>query len=123
MQYFNFIRLVNKYSKEITVIIPVKSELNDSGDWVKGEPKKVTLFGAVIRHRENKVYRSGGTLTLDDCALYLTECPEFDLIGSKVICDDKVFNVESKLDNSEFTGVWAFNLKYISAFKDGDGND
>ncbi len=123
MQYFNFSRLVNKYSKEITVIIPAEKILNDSGRWEYGEPQKVTIFGAVIRHRENKVYRSEGTFTADDFALYLTEEPNIKLIGSQVICDNKTFKVESALNNSEFTGVWAYNLKYVSAFEDkgGDG--
>lgn len=121
MRYFNFNRLIKKYSKEITVIIPAKKTLNDSGDWVTEEPKKATLCGAVIRHRENKVYRSEGTITADDFALYLTNEPNIDLIGAEVICDKKKFKAESTLNNSEFTGVWAFNLKYVSAFKEGEG--
>lgn len=121
MQHFNFSRLVNKYSKEITVIIPAQKELNNSGVWEKGEPKEVTLVGAVIRHRENKVYRSAGTLTANDSALYLLEEPNIDLIGAEVKNDNKIYKVESVLNNSEFTGIWAYNLKYVSAFKDGDG--
>ena len=123
MQYFNFTRLVHKYQKEITVVIPAEKHLNDSGRWEYSEPKELSLLGAVIRHRESKVYRSAGTLTADDYALYLTEEPNIKLIGSQVICDNKTFNVESALNNSEFTGVWAYNLKYVSAFKEkgGDG--
>lgn len=121
MQYHNYARLVQKYGKEITVIIPAKSELNDNGDYVKGEPQEVTIVGAVIRHRTSKVYRSEGTLTLKDFALYMTEQPNIELIGTKVICDKGEFSVESVLDNSEFTGVWAYNLKYISAFEGGGG--
>lgn len=120
MSYFNFTRLVEKYSREITVIIPATKELKDSGDWVRVEPKEVTIEGAVIRHRENKVYRSEGTLSLNDYALFLLEEPNFKLIGTKVICDSKEFRVESTLNNAEFTGVWSFNLKYVSAFKEGD---
>lgn len=119
MQYFNFAQLVKKYERELTVIIPAKAELQKNGDWVKGEPKQITLKGAVIRHRQSKVYRSEGTLTADDCALYLTEQPNIELVGTTVISDNKKFNVESTLDNSEFTGVWSFNLKYVSAFKEG----
>ena len=120
MQKFDFTQLVDDYSREITVITQSDGYYNDSGDYVKGEEKEITMQGAVIRHRESKVYKSNGTLTLDDYALYLTEKPDIDLIGSIVKVDGQKFKVESTLDNSEFTGVWSFNLKFCSAFKEGD---
>ena len=120
MQKFNFTQLVDDYSREITVITKSDGYYNESGDYVKGEEKETTMRGAVIRHRESKVYKSNGTLTLNDYALYLTEKPDIDLIGSEVKVDNQKFKVENTLDNSEFTGVWSFNLKFCSAFKEGD---
>lgn len=120
MQYFNFIRLVKKYSKEITVITLSDGYFDDKGDWIKNEKPNHVMQGAVIRHRTHKVFNSSGVLTENDYALYLTEKPVFDLVGTTVIVDDQKFKVQSKLDNSEFTGVWSFNIRYISAFKEGD---
>ena len=120
MQIFNFLRLVNKYSKEITVITLTNGYFDNKGDWIEGEKKQSIIKGAVIRHRRNKIYNSNGMLTDDDYAMYLTEKPKFDLIGSTIIVDNQKFKVTSKLDNSEFTGVWSFNVRCISAFKEGD---
>lgn len=117
MQYFNFKRLVDKYSDEITVIIPSVGEYDDSGDFQKGEPKTLTLRGAVMRHTQKKIYRSAGTITEDDYALYLTENPSIDIVGTTVRYKGSNFTVQSQTENSQFTGVWAFNLKYVSAFK------
>ncbi len=119
MQIFNFTRLVNKYSKKITVITLSKDKFDSKGDLIKGEEKQTVMQGAVIRHRTSKIYNSNGVLTDDDYALYLTEKPKFDLIGSIIVVDNQKFKVQSKLDNSEFTGVWSFNIRYVSAFKEG----
>lgn len=118
MQYFNFKRLIDKYRREFTVIIPAEKKLNDAGDWVRSEATEKTLSGAIIRHRQSKVYKSNGTLTLNDYALYMTEEPPIEIVGTTVICDNKKFKVESALNNAEYTGIWNFNLKYISAFKE-----
>ena len=121
MQKFDFEDLIKEYSRELTVIFPAKKELHDNGDWVKGEPKEETIVGALIKHRESKIYRSEGTLTGNDCALYLTEKPPFSLEGAFIIDNNKKYSVESVLDNAEFTGVWSFNAKFISAFNEKDG--
>ena len=121
MAYFDFKRLVKKYSKQVTVIIPAVGDYDDYGDYQEGKPTETTLEGAVIRHRQNKINQSNGVLTEDDYAFYVTEKPAFNIIGTTVICDNQQFTVKSKLDNSEFTGVWGFNLKYISAFNGKEG--
>ena len=117
MQYFNFANLIRKYSKEITAIIPTgDSTLNETGDYVKSEPKKVTFMGAIISHRQSKVFRSEGTLTQQDRALYMLEPLEFDLQGALIIDGGKSYHVVNKLENAEFTGVYNYTLKYQSAF-------
>lgn len=115
--YFNFKRLINKYSTTFTALTPPQSGFNTKGDHIEGEPVKTTLEGAIIRHRENKVIRSDGAFTSKDYALYMLTEPAFDLIGSIVHYEGERFRVDSKLDNSKFTGVWAYNLKYLSAFE------
>ena len=123
MQNFNFTRLVNKYGSEFTVIIPAKKTLQDSGDWVKGEPQEKTLFGAIIGKGEKSVFRSNGTLTEKDKRLFMLEPIDKALLNTKVVYEDELFSIQGSTDNSKFTGVWAYILKYVSAFtkEDGDG--
>lgn len=115
--YFNFKRLIEKYSTVFTAETPSQSGFDDSGDHVEGRTTKSTLKGAIIRHRDLKVIRSDGTFTSKDYALYMTSEPAFNLIGSIVHYEGKRFRVDSELNNSKFTGVWAYNLKYLSAFE------
>lgn len=116
MQYFNFSNLIRKYSKTLTAKLPATGEYNNLGDYVKSEPTKITFVGAIISHRENKVFRSAGTLTQQDKALYMLEPLSFDLQGALVVEEGKTYRVESKLENAAFTGVFAYTLKYQSAF-------
>lgn len=117
-QYFNFKRLIKKYGNNISFEIPTEGYYDEMGDWQKGEPKKVTIFGAVINHRENKIFRSEGKLTGQDMALYMLEPLENALHGAQAIYMGKVFAVGDELQNGEFTGVWAYTLKFVSAFKE-----
>ena len=119
MQYFNFARLVQKYSSSFTVIIPGEKELNDSGDWVKSEPKEVELFGAIIGRGESKAFRSNGTLTEKDKRLFMLEPIDKALLGTQIQYEDDIFRIQSSAENGKYTGVWAYVLKFVSAFKDG----
>ena len=121
MQHFNFSRLVNKYSSEFTVIIPTKSKLDNKGDFIKGETQKKTLYGAIIGRGEKSVFRSEGKLTEKDKRLFMLEEIEKSLLGTEVVYENEVFKILSSSDNAKFTGVWAYTLKYVSAFKDGEG--
>lgn len=121
-QYFNFKRLIEKYSDDFVAVIPSEGgEWNALGDWVAGEPKKVNLRGAIISHRESKIFKAGGTISEKDKALYMLSPLENSLHGAEVIHEGKRYSIGSELENSEFTGVWAYNLKYCSAFdKEGE---
>ena len=121
-QYFDFKRIVKKYSVDFVALIPSEGgKWNDMGDWVAGEPKKVNLRGAIIAHRESKVFKSGGTITQQDRALYMLEPLESSLQGAEILFGGNSYSIGSLLENSEFTGVWAYNLKYCSAFdKEGE---
>lgn len=116
-QYFNFKRLIKKYSTDFVAEIPPEGYWDEAGDWQKGEPKQIQLRGAIISHRESKIFRSEGTITGQDRALYMIEPLENALQMAKIIYDGKVYSIGDLLENSEFTGVWAYTLKYVSAFK------
>lgn len=126
MSYFNFARLVNRYSSEFKAITLLSGYYNKKGDWVDAETKEVTLSGAIIKHRDSKIYKSNGTLTAKDRALYMLEPISDKLIGSQVVYENDVFSIEDNLENAKFTGVWKYTMKYVSAFKEkleGDLND
>ena len=122
-QYFDFKRLVERYSKDFVVEIPSDGgDWNDKGDYVESEPKKKTLRGAIISHRESKVFKSGGAITQKDKALYMLAPLEKALQGAKIIDGNKQYSIGSELENSEFTGVWAYNLQFVSVFGEVSGN-
>ena len=118
MSYFNFARLVQKYSGEFKAITLLTGYYNDSGDWEDAETKEVTLQGAIIKHRDNKIYKSNGTLTAKDRALFMLEPISDKLIGSQVVYENDVYSVQSNLENAKFTGIYSYTLKYVSAFKE-----
>lgn len=121
-QNFNFQRLIEKYSTDFVAEIPSEGgKWDDMGEWGAGEPKKVTMRGAIISHRENKIFKSGGTITEQDKALYMLEPLKSSLQGAKILHEGNSYSIGSLLENSEFTGVWAYNLKWCSAFdKEGE---
>lgn len=116
MSYFNFKTLINKYNCEFTLICYSNGYYNDYGDWISGEITETTLNGAIIGFSENKTHRSEGTLTAQDRRLFMLEPIEKALKGSKVIYDNNVFNIEERKENAKFTGVYAYTLKWVSAF-------
>lgn len=118
MPYFNFTRLINKYKSEFTAITLADGYYNDAGDWVKGEETETVLQGAVIAFKESKVHRSEGQLTTQDRRLFTLEPIDKALKGSKVIYAGNVYSIEDETENAKFTGVYAYTLKWISAFKE-----
>lgn len=117
-QYFNFKRLVERYSTDFVAEIPSDGGYDDYGDYVESEPKKVNLHGAIISHRESKIFRAEGTLTGQDRALYMLEPLDKALQGAKVIHGDKIYSIGDLLENGEFTGVWNYTLKFVSVFSE-----
>ena len=115
-QYFHFQRLIRKYSAPFTAVIPAEGGYGINGDYVKGEPRSVSLTGAILSHRQNKVFRSEGTLTEQDRMLYMLQPLEKELQGALVEYNGKTYRIGDVLDNSVFTGVWAYTLKFQSAF-------
>lgn len=118
MQYMDFSLLIEQHSTDFVAELPSEGFWNDEGDFVQGEPMRKTLRGAIIAHREHKIFRSEGKLTAKDKALYMLEPIENSLHGAKIVYEDIVYRIGDLLENSKFTGVWAYSLKYVSAFKE-----
>lgn len=116
MQYFNFSRLLNKYKSEFILISQAEGFFDDCGDWVKSDLTREALDGAIISFKESKIFRSEGTLTTNDKRLFTTKPLGRILDGMKVIHDRKLYNVEACTQNSQFTGVYAYTLRYVSAY-------
>lgn len=126
MQYFNFSRLVNKYSSEFTAITLLSGYYDDKGDYVDGETVEVTKQGAIIGYTDKTIYKSNGTITeKDKCLLSLEQIAE-KFLDRDVIYDNNIYKILTTKDNAKFTGVWKYTLKYVSAFDKklhGDLND
>lgn len=123
MKYFHFERLIRKYSTEFKVILPAKGSYDDSGEYVKGTKKTVTMTGAVLDIDERKLRSLNstqsartGTLTTKDKQLYMTSELTDDLTDVRVVYNGKVYSVEDEKENRIFTGVCAYILTYVSAF-------
>lgn len=123
MQRFNFTRLVEKYSSDFTIITYSESEdkYDDRGYRVKDNKKETTLNGAILSRGESVIFRSDGKLTAKDKRLFMLTPIDDALLKAKVVYDNDIYEIQSSTDNSKFTGVWAYVMKYVSAFKDGDG--
>lgn len=119
MQYFHFKRLIERYSSGFKSITLTSGDYDDFGKWKDGEEVKVTLTGAIISHKESKIYRSEGNLTAKDKRLFTTEPIEQALLNSKIEYEGDVFRIEDNSNNAKFTGVYAYTLKFVSAFKEG----
>lgn len=111
--YFDFVSLINKYSTSFRVISSSATTYDSKGDEVHAEEEK-KLTGAIISISDNKIYQSTGTLTSMDKYLFVFE--PLPLTKTKVIHRGSVYRVENQVENAEFTGVYQYTLKYISAF-------
>lgn len=120
-KYFDFSYLIKKYGTTFTAIIPSEGDYV-SGEWVDGAEIEQTMTGAIIAHRAYKVFQSGGTLTTQDRALYMEKPLTDALKRARIVYNGKEYRIGDELENSEFTGVYAYTLKYVSAFN-GGAND
>lgn len=74
------------------------------------------MSGAIISIKEEKIYRSEGQLTAEDKQLYTTTALGTGFVGSIIVYKGNKYRVHQMIENAEFTGVWSYILKYISAF-------
>lgn len=117
MQYYNFERLIKKYSREFTATYKTSGGgYDDKGDYISGEVVKETLTGAIINFKESKIYRAEGTLTTQDKRLFMLQPLKGALIGATVIDNGNKYRIEEENENAIYTGVYAYVLRWVSAF-------
>lgn len=114
-QYFDFSGLISKYTNPFTVITS-KGGYNDAGVWEKGQETRTEYTGAIVAFRESKVFRSEGKITSKDKRLFMLQKLPDALVGARVEYRGQKYMIESELDNAEFTGVWSYYLRWVSAF-------
>lgn len=123
MKYFHFERLIRKYISSFTLYVVSEGGYDDNGDYTKLNTEQVSCEGAVISLSDSKIYRSNGTLTSKDKILFMLKPIKNDLKGSTVVYEDNVYRIVNCEENFKFTGVYAYTLKYVSAFKDKTSSD
>ena len=118
MRYFNFSRLISKYSRPFTVAVRNKGAYDSKGDWAAGEPEYTEINGAIMAVSQRKVYNSNGVYTALDKSLYMTSPIDKALLQAEIIFNDNVYKIEEVrgADNDVFTGVYNYILKHVSAF-------
>lgn len=115
---YNFMRLINKYKSTFIAITLSEGYYNDMGEWENGKTETTALTGAIINHAESKIFRSEGALTEKDKRLFMLSPIDNKLHGAKVLYEGNAYSLSECIENAKFTGVYAYNLKYVSAFKD-----
>lgn len=115
-QYFDFTGLITDYSNTFTVVVPEKGGYDEKGDWKNGQEKRETLMGAIIAFKESKVFRSDGKITAKDKRLFMQQALPSALLGAEIEYKGQRYKIESELENAEFTGVYSYLLKWVSAF-------
>ena len=90
MQYFNFSRLIRKYSRPFTCELKAEGTYDDLGEWVASENAVISMTGAILSVRDVKLYQQDGVYTDED---------------------------STGADDAEFTGVYRYHLKWVSVFR------
>ena len=113
MQYFDFRRLIEKYSEEFVYVTTTEEGSYVGGKWQSGTPTEEKKTGAILSFSLTKVYQSGGFLTQQDRVLYSFEPLS---LNAKVIYEGNKYNVEADnyLGNEKFTGFYVYLLKWVS---------
>lgn len=115
MAYFNFDRLIDKYTVAFTLLKTV-GQYDEVGDWTETS-EEVEMQGAIIGVSDKKIYQSDGTLTAKDKYLFMNESLDCDYEKSYIKYAGNKFKIEENPnDNYEFTGVHQYTLKWVSVF-------
>lgn len=115
-QYFDFSGLIRDYENRFTVLTDDEGDYNAKGDWEPGEKKRTVFEGAIIGFTESKVFRSEGKITAKDKRLFTRKALPDALVGAEVLYKGQRYMIESELENAEFTGVYSYFLRWVSAF-------
>ena len=114
-QYFDFSGLIAQHMAPFTVITG-KAAYDAAGDYQPGEQTRTEFTGAIIAFKESKVFRSEGAITAKDRRLFMLQRLPQALVGAKVEFRGEKYMIESELENAEFTGVYSYMLRWVSAF-------
>ena len=114
-QYFDFSSLISDFSNTFTVVTR-SNDYNDAGVWEGNQQTRTEHTGAVIAFRESKVFRPEGGITAKDRRLFMQQRLPQALIGAEVEYQGQKYMIESELENAEFTGVYSYMLRWVSAF-------
>lgn len=117
-QYFDFTGLIRQHAVNFKVISNTESGYDEAGDWREGQDTCTWHTGAIISHKESKVFRSEGKITSRDKRLFMLQPLPDALMGAKVLHKGAQYMIESELENAEFTGVYSYYLRYVSAFEE-----
>lgn len=118
MPYFNFNRLINKYSSKFEVITKTAGYYDDYGDFQQEVNETKILTGAIIGFSESKLYRETGTLKAQDKHLYTLSPITNILDGTQIRYNGNIYNIEEEKskDNAKFTGCYSYVLKWVNQF-------
>ena len=120
--YFNFKRLINKYSVEFKVIIPSQEWDEENFEYKKGRTTEKIMTGAIINFTESKRYKYEGVITEKDMRLFTNNPLSNELVSSYVIYQGNKYKIEQSTENSNFTGVYSYILRWVDIFS-GSGGD
>lgn len=115
-QYFDFSGLISDYMNPFTVITHAEGGYDDAGDAIVGQQTRTEYTGAIIAFKESKVFRAEGKITSKDRRLFMLQRLPEALMGAKVEYQGQTYMIESELENAEFTGVYSYMLRWVSAF-------
>lgn len=113
--YFDFYDFINKYSTVFKAIMTSEGGYNNVGEYSCTKEEK-EFTGAIIGISDGKIYRSAGTLKDKDKYLFMFE--ELPLNDTEIIYKNSRYKVEKQVENAEFTGIYQYTLKYVSAFNE-----
>ncbi len=119
MQYFNFSRLIHRYSRPFTCELKAEGAYDALGEWVTPEGSVISMTGAILSVRDSKLRQPDGVYTEKDKVLYILTPIDSAMLGAEIIFKDNVYTVEDSTgeDDAEFTGVYIYHLKWVSVFR------
>ena len=115
-QYFDFSGLIADYSNKFAVITNAESGYDESGEWQENRLKKTMFTGAIVSFSQSKVLRSDGAITTKYKRLYMQQALPQALVGAHAVYKGQKYTIESETENAEFTGVYRYVLRWVSAF-------
>lgn len=122
-QYFDFSSLIAKYASAYTLITYSGGGYDDAGEYHVGTKTEQDLQCAIIKFSEARRLRAEGVLSEKDLRLFSLSPIVNGLTGFTVLYEGCIYSLEQSLENSAFTGVWSYRMKFVSVFDESSGAD